>query len=80
MSMEKGGQTYYFAYDQVGSLRLVTASSGSVVKRIDYDSFGNIIADSNEEFAVPFGFAGNLHGQLVNTQNIARFNIYDIFR
>jgi RHS repeat-associated protein len=32
-----------------------------VVKRIEYDSFGNIIADSSEGFTVPFGFAGGLH-------------------
>jgi RHS repeat-associated protein len=32
-----------------------------VVKRIDYDSFGNIITDSNEVFKIPIGFAGGLH-------------------
>jgi RHS repeat-associated protein len=31
------------------------------VKRIDYDSFGNILNDSNPAFTVPFGFAGGLH-------------------
>jgi uncharacterized protein RhaS with RHS repeats len=43
-AMTKGGITYYLAYDQVGSLRLVTDSSGNSIKRIDYDSFGNIIS------------------------------------
>jgi RHS repeat-associated protein len=32
-----------------------------MVKRVDYDSFGNIIADTNPSFTVPFGFAGGLH-------------------
>jgi len=32
-----------------------------VVKRIDYDSFGNIIDDTYPAFNVPFGFAGGLH-------------------
>jgi RHS repeat-associated protein len=32
-----------------------------MVKRIDYDSFGNIINDSNPAFTIPFGFAGGLH-------------------
>jgi RHS repeat-associated protein len=32
-----------------------------VVKRITYDSFGNILEDTNPGFAVPFGFAGGLH-------------------
>jgi RHS repeat-associated protein len=34
-----------------------------VVKSVCYDSFGNIIADSNPSFKVPFGFAGGLHDQ-----------------
>jgi RHS repeat-associated protein len=55
------GVTYYLAYDQVGSLRVVADSTGSVVKRISYDSFGNIITDTNEAFKIPFGFAGGLH-------------------
>jgi RHS repeat-associated protein len=55
------GVNYYLAYDQVGSLRAVADSAGNVVKRIDYDSFGNIIADSNPEFRMPFGFAGGLY-------------------
>jgi RHS repeat-associated protein len=53
--------TYYLTYDQVGSLRVVADSAGNVVKRIDYDSFGNIITDSNEVFKIPIGFAGGLH-------------------
>ncbi|MCB9757829.1 MAG: RHS repeat-associated core domain-containing protein [Candidatus Omnitrophica bacterium] len=47
-------------YDQVGSLRAVYDATGAIVKRIDYDSFGNIIADTNPTFTVPFGFAGGL--------------------
>ena len=74
LSMEKGGQTYYFAYDQVGSLRLVTASSGSVVKRNDYDSFGNIITETNEAFKIPFGFAGGLHDR---DTGLVRFGFRD---
>lgn len=47
--------------DQVGTLRAVADSAGTIVKRVDYDSFGNIINDSNPGFSVPFGFAGGLH-------------------
>ena len=61
IAMTKGGSTYYLTYDQVGSLRVVADASGNVVKRIDYDSFGNIIDDSNPSFEMPFGFAGGLH-------------------
>jgi len=60
-AMTAGGTIYYLAYDQVGSLRLITDNVGNTVKRVDYDSFGNIINDSNPSFAIPFGFAGGLH-------------------
>ncbi len=55
------GVTYYLSYDQVGSLRVVADTAGDVIKRIDYDSFGNIIADTNPAFEVPFGFARGLY-------------------
>ena len=58
--MTKGSTSYYPAYDQVGSLRLVTDASGNTVKRLDYDSFGNVVSDSNPAFKVPLGFAGGL--------------------
>jgi RHS repeat-associated protein len=59
--MTQGGTTYYLTYDQVRSLRVVADASGNVVKRIDYDSFGNIINDTNPPFTIPLGFAGGLH-------------------
>jgi RHS repeat-associated protein len=61
VSMTAGGATYFLLTDQVGTLRAVVDSTGTIVKRIDYDSFGNIISDSNPGFSVPFGFAGGLH-------------------
>jgi RHS repeat-associated protein len=61
IAMIKGGSTYYLTYDQVGSLRVVADASSNVVKRIHYDSFGNIIEDTDPSFEVPFGFAGGLH-------------------
>ena len=60
VAMTAGGSVYYLAYDQVGSLRQVTGSSGNIVKRIEYDSFGNILSDSNPSLTIPFGFAGGL--------------------
>jgi RHS repeat-associated protein len=61
VAMTRGGSTYYLTYDQVGSLRIVADASGNVVKKVDYDSFGNIISDSDPIFEIPFGFAGGLH-------------------
>jgi RHS repeat-associated protein len=72
--MTKGSETYYLTYDQVGSLRAVANSIGAVVKRIDYDSFGNILADTAPAFTVPFGFAGGLHDRDVG---LVRFGYRD---
>ncbi len=59
-AMTMGG-VFYLAYDQVGSLRVVADGSGNPVKRIDYDSFGNIITETDPTMKIPFGFAGGLH-------------------
>jgi RHS repeat-associated protein len=61
IAMTSSGETYYLTYDQVGSLRSIADSSGNAIKVIEYDSFGNIITDTNPTFEVPFGFAGGLH-------------------
>ena len=74
VAMTKGGTTYNLAYDQVGSLRIVTDSAGNTVNQIDYDSFGNILTDSNPTFTVPFGFAGGLHDRDIN---LVRFGFRD---
>lgn len=59
--MIKGGIDYRLVTDQVGSVRLViNGSSGAIVQRIDYDSFGNILNDTNPGFQ-PFGFAGGIY-------------------
>jgi RHS repeat-associated protein len=61
IAMTRPDGTYYLAYDQVGSLRIVADASGNVVKEVVYDAFGNIIIDTAPAFEVPFGFAGGLH-------------------
>jgi RHS repeat-associated protein len=62
-------------YDQVGSLRVIVDSVGTMAKRIDYDSFGNIINDTNPGFTIPFGFAGGLHD--IDT-GLVRFGARDL--
>jgi len=61
VAMTMNASTYYLTYDQMGSLRIVADNAANVLKRIEYDSFGNIIQDTNPSFAIPFGFAGGLH-------------------
>jgi RHS repeat-associated protein len=74
IAMTSAGNTYYLTYDQVGSLRIVADASGNVIKRIDYDSFGNMIGDSNMGFAVPFGFAGGFYDR---DSGLIRFGFRD---
>jgi len=73
-SMEYSGQTYYLVYDQVGSLRAVVDTSGLIVKRIDYDSFGNVILDTDPTFRIPIGFAGGLYD---SDTRLVRFGVRD---
>ncbi len=61
VKMVQGGNTYYLAYDQVGSLRAVLEDDGTIVHEITYDSFGNILTETNSGLTIPFGFAGGLH-------------------
>ena len=45
-----------------------------MVKKIDYDSFGNIINDTDPAFEIPFGFAGGLHDR---DTGLLRFGLRD---
>jgi RHS repeat-associated protein len=61
MAMQSGGNTFYLAYDQVGSLISIADTAGNVIRSITYDSFGNIIQDSDPDIWIPFGFAAGLY-------------------
>jgi RHS repeat-associated protein len=74
VAMTSGNSTYYPVYDQVGSLRIVADALGNVVKRIDYDSFGNMVNDNNPSFQVPFGFGGGLYDR---DTGLVRFGFRD---
>jgi len=70
----KSGVTYRVITDHLGSVRLVVnASTGAAVQRMDYDEWGNLLADSNPGFQ-PFGYAGGLY----DTQTkLVRFGFRD---
>ncbi len=59
VSVATDGTTYYLHYDQVGSLVALTGTDGGILKRVTYDSFGNILSDTKPAFSV-LGFAGGL--------------------
>ena len=59
--MLRDGVTYRFIRDVQGSVRLVVDSAtGVVAQRIDYDSFGTVLMDTNPGFQ-PFGFQSGLY-------------------
>ncbi|MEF2230826.1 MAG: RHS repeat-associated core domain-containing protein, partial [Pseudodesulfovibrio sp.] len=55
------GAVFALHFDQVGSLRVVADEDGNVIKEVQYDPFGNIMADTNPAQRIPIGFAGGLH-------------------
>jgi len=49
--MIKNGNTYRIISDHLGSPRLVVdTATGEIIQRIDYDTWGNIINDTNPGF------------------------------
>ena len=55
------GVTYRIITDNQGSVRLVVdVETGEVMQRLDYDSFGRVLRDTNPGFQ-PFGFQSGLH-------------------
>ncbi len=59
--LERGGVTYRFVHDSLGSVRLViNSATGAVAQRLDYDAWGVVLADSASGFQ-PFGFVGGLY-------------------
>ncbi len=53
-------ERFLLGCDQVGSLKVVANERGEVLKTLDYDSFGNVAADSQPGCFIPLGFAGGL--------------------
>lgn len=61
--MIKAGVTYRIITDHLGSPRVVMNSgTEAIVQQMDYDTFGNVLADTNPGLQ-PFGFAGGLYDQ-----------------
>ncbi len=60
VKMIRSGATYRIVSDHLGSPRIVMDSAGTVVKQIDYDSFGNVVNDTNPAFDLVFGFASGI--------------------
>ncbi|OEU69571.1 MAG: hypothetical protein BA863_13520 [Desulfovibrio sp. S3730MH75] len=51
---------YHFATDQVGTIFMVADDQGRELKRVIYDSFGNLLVDTNKKLDTCVGFAAGL--------------------
>ena len=60
VSFTQSGQRYYIQTDHLGSPRVISSATGTVIKTLSYNSYGNVIEDSNPSFSIPFGFSGGL--------------------
>ena len=46
LSMERGGERYYYLTDHQGSVRFLTDSTGAQVNAYEYDSFGGVLSET----------------------------------
>lgn len=59
-ALERDNNWYYITTDQLGTPRVVCDADGELVKVLEYDSFGQVMADSNPAFELHNSFAGGL--------------------
>jgi RHS repeat-associated protein len=70
----KGGVAHRIVTDHLGSVRLVVNTiTGAVAQRIDYDTFGKVVADTSPGFQ-PFGFGGGIYD---SATGLVRFGARD---
>lgn len=58
IAMIKGGQTYYYHADGLGSIIAITDSSGRVMQRYEYNSFGEITYQQDPNFKQSYTYTG----------------------
>jgi RHS repeat-associated protein len=59
-AFKRGTSTYYVASDHLGTPRVVTDATGTVIRTTQYDSYGQVLLDSTPTFDLPVGFAGGI--------------------
>jgi RHS repeat-associated protein len=59
-AMRQGAAWFYVACDQMGTPQVVADAAGAVVKQITWDSYGNLLSDSNPAMFMPIGFVGGI--------------------
>jgi RHS repeat-associated protein len=56
IAMVRNSQSYFYHFDGLGSVTVLTDSSGNVVQRYNYDSFGNITYMQDPNFKQPYTY------------------------
>ncbi len=59
LTMQKGGATYYYQTDGLGSVTEILNSSGGIAERYEYDPFGKVTVYSAGNAIVPQSVIGN---------------------
>jgi RHS repeat-associated protein len=73
-ALKRDTALYYVTTDQLGTPRVVCDVNGQSIKVLDYNSFGQLIADSRPVFDLPIRFAGGL---LEADTELVRFGFRD---
>ena len=63
IAMIRGGQTYYYHTDALGSVIAITDRNRNVVQRYDYNSFGEITYQQDLNFKQPYTYTGREYDQ-----------------
>ena len=58
LAMTRGGKTYTYQADALGSILAVVDDSNAVVQRYRYDAWGNILEVQDPNFKQPFAYTG----------------------
>lgn len=59
LTMDRGGNTYYYHQNSLGTVAAVTNSSGVVVERYEYDAYGNVSVFDGSYTPLPGSAIGN---------------------
>ncbi|WP_293342304.1 RHS repeat domain-containing protein [Microcoleus sp. CAWBG58] len=73
-ALKRDANLYYVTTDQLGTPQVVCDVDGEAIKVLDYNSFGQQIADSNLVFDLPISFAGGL---IEKDTELVRFGFRD---
>ncbi len=65
---------YYVGSDHLGTPKVITDNTGTIVRQMEYDSWGVKISDTNAGFDLPVGFAGGIPD---DATGLVRFGLRD---